>query len=1134
MESNVYNGVRAEPKFLRDPTSFESISSGISRISSYVTSNLPKRKSTSMTSPFDPQYQQYQAQQQKQQQQQQQQQAALADDVIEDMDDVDAISFAAFEKLEYREKTISCLLLGYHDGFQLWDISNPDNVHELVSIRDKDAFGVVSFIHILQGQQEPVLAIISETTTSATSANLQNVSSNEPAQTHNRMNSTSSTSTASTTTSSRLIIYSLQSQSTIKEISDFGDEENDDIAIVTCIKSNHKVIALGCSSRHRSFIRILSAADYTPFASPLTDIYHDPSQGPIFTLGSRFIAYATNTAVLNSDPVMSSLTSYNVLQGDKDVKGAAKDIAKEVVSGMKTLGEFGFNTLQNYFGNQLQPHPQGPPQQEMYDPSSPSSRKTNIQNGSPNDNIYLNTSNSLNSAKKMVPSGMIMIRDILKLPKTPTRNLSLSTIAHFRPHSHPVSCLTFNQAGTLLMSASKQGHTFHIFGILANTVHGNASHLYSLSRGITDAQVVDCQFSVDSTWCAITTARGTTHVYAINPYGGKPEISGHVHGKVNNPVYHPLMASSNSKAKPKATVLNSVIRIKQRRKMPGNSLNSSQDDLGKFIGQQQQQQQQNGSGYSHGYYGPTPPQYVSSMMPPPSAFVSRNTAKEPKAKIIAMFVTASKSPYLVNNSVYKSSLSSHTSLSSNSDSPNANPLGSIKQQATSMLSSFGSSMSHIPYMPTSSSQQSKKWDKNSGSDTLMFGFDEEYDDSTKMINDEIGYQDMYSFHPDGVLTLHRCWVAKTVVKKRENGRMLEKLDLSLKEEDVAEWRVARNVEWDEVRLSVDSASSCSPPEETSPEPHANNQKKKKNKQSSNSQKNAFAVDTRKKKLWLSNAEITTYTNDEPALWTRHQFIFQKYQETKDLQRLLHAGIIPNTDTMIMLKGMPEPVSSRIDRVKNTTTRIANDSAEENMEDALAELEDNISKAMQTSFSPSSNSMGNSPATNLKWLSSSANAAMNGSPSPSATNKSFLDRNSSLSFEDAYLINMGSGPSPEPSMHGHTPKQQQQPQALHDSSLIRFDDDDDDDDDNDNDNDDDSSSGVKQGIDVIRLGDNDDDNHGDDDAERPRSSQLNQKQQEGYSPDGDNEVEYPYESVYENIHRHPSKDDSDDDDDQVPW
>lgn len=151
--------------------------------------------------------------------------------------------------------------------------------------------------------------------------------------------------------------------------------------------------------------------------------------------------------------------------------------------------------------------------------------------------------------------------------------------------------------------------------------------------------------------------------------------------------------------------------------------------------------------------------------------------------------------------------------------------------------------------------------------------------------------------------------------------------------------------------------------------------------------------------------------------------------------------------------------------------------------------------MQTSFSPSSNSMNNSPAAaSLKWLSSSANAAMNGgvpSPSPSSVNnKSFLDKNSSVSFEDAYLIHMGSGPSPEPSMHNHQNNMEQ-------SSLIKFDDDDNNDD-------------KEEEEDIIRLEDD-----------------LDLVQKDVYSPDGDNEVEYPSESIFGEIrHRsHQSDDES---------
>lgn len=60
-----------------------------------------------------------------------------------------------------------CLLLGYHDGFQIWDITNPDNIHEICSIRDEESFGTVSFMHIINSpyQQDtqdkhPLLAIV--------------------------------------------------------------------------------------------------------------------------------------------------------------------------------------------------------------------------------------------------------------------------------------------------------------------------------------------------------------------------------------------------------------------------------------------------------------------------------------------------------------------------------------------------------------------------------------------------------------------------------------------------------------------------------------------------------------------------------------------------------------------------------------------------------------------------------------------------------------------------------------------------------------------------------------------------------------------------------------------------------------
>jgi hypothetical protein len=109
--------------------------------------------------------------------------------------------------------------------------------------------------------------------------------------------------------------------------------------------------------QNRSRIHILSATSLEQFAPPLTDVFHEAGKNLPFTLGSRFLAYATSTPVLNThqgnSPGSSSISgaSLGVLSGEKDVKDAAKEVAKEVVNGVKALSEYGYQTLSNYFSN---------------------------------------------------------------------------------------------------------------------------------------------------------------------------------------------------------------------------------------------------------------------------------------------------------------------------------------------------------------------------------------------------------------------------------------------------------------------------------------------------------------------------------------------------------------------------------------------------------------------------------------------------------------------------------------------------------------------------------------------------------------------------------------------------------------
>lgn len=111
--------------------------------------------------------------------------------------------------------------------------------------------------------------------------------------------------------------------------------------------------------------------------------------------------------------------------------------------------------------------------------------------------------------------GTVMVRDIVN------RQL----VAHFRAHTSPLLALEFDPSGTLLVTASLHGHNLHIFHICpwqgTSSSQGGGSarplasavHLYRLARGVTPAVIRDISFSRDGVWLAVSSARGTTHIF---------------------------------------------------------------------------------------------------------------------------------------------------------------------------------------------------------------------------------------------------------------------------------------------------------------------------------------------------------------------------------------------------------------------------------------------------------------------------------------------------------------------------------------------------------------------------------------------------------------------------------------------
>lgn len=123
------------------------------------------------------------------------------------------------------------------------------------------------------------------------------------------------------------------------------------------------------------------------------------------------------------------------------------------------------------------------------------------------------------------------IKDISPTSGTPIAvNGNDPIVAHFLAHAEAVTAMCFDPSGMLLLTADRRGHDFNVYRIQphpSGSVLAAVHHLYVLHRGDTSAKVQDITFSFDSRWVAVSSMRGTTHVFPITPYGGQPGYRTH-------------------------------------------------------------------------------------------------------------------------------------------------------------------------------------------------------------------------------------------------------------------------------------------------------------------------------------------------------------------------------------------------------------------------------------------------------------------------------------------------------------------------------------------------------------------------------------------------------------------------------
>ncbi|KAJ7948493.1 Autophagy-related protein like [Quillaja saponaria] len=428
--------------------------------------------------------------------------ALVASSIVDRVEDAnhDQVIWAGFDKLEEEADVIrQVLLLGYRSGFQVWDVEDANNVHDIVSRHD----GPVSFMQMLPkpialkklgdkfADCGPLLVVCADTSLSG-GGNIQdgldtlgNVSASNI---HDQVNGNILPTVVH--------FYSLRSQSYVHVLK-FR-------SVVYSIRCSSRVVAISQATQIHCFDATTLQREYIILTNPL--IAGCPGSGGIgygpLAVGPRWLAYSGSPVVVSTSECVSpqhltpSASFPSFSSNGSLVAHHAKEPSEQLAAGIATLGDMGYKKLSRYCSELLPDN---------------------------NNSLQLNHSLRVNGTVNCHSTdadnvGMVIVRDII----------SKTVLAQFRAHKSPISALCFDPSGILLVTASVQGHNINVFKIMPR-YSGSLSgfdagssyvHLYRLQRGFTNAVIQDISFSDDSSWIMITSSRGTSHLFSINPWGG--------------------------------------------------------------------------------------------------------------------------------------------------------------------------------------------------------------------------------------------------------------------------------------------------------------------------------------------------------------------------------------------------------------------------------------------------------------------------------------------------------------------------------------------------------------------------------------------------------------------------------------
>eukprot|EP00435_Cladocopium_sp_Y103_P001238 s4187_g1.t1 len=346
------------------------------------------------------------------------------------------ITWLSIERIFWPEETLprQLVVIGYSDGFQVWDFTDPAASKELISKQDKA---------VLQARMLPCPLLPVDA-----AADVMGVAC------------------------APVMAYLHKSAPALVRL--FSLKSHDDVHLLRLtepaksLQASRKFFAVG-------FAKSVELYDSLRFQVVFSVQCHG-AMGPTYALGQRWLAY-------NIPPHEKSDGSW------ESQPRAGGGLSRQLKDGLQYLGQVGQRTLDQV----LMPSPES---SMALAPAPPSA-----------------------GVGAVLRSGSIAVRDVV----------NQNVISQFEEHNEAIEAMTWDPSGLQLVTCGALGHKILVHRAMLGT--GDTlldadqdglqlgslrfQHVFTLSRGVTPAVISGVAVSEDSQFVAVSSAKGTTHVFNL-------------------------------------------------------------------------------------------------------------------------------------------------------------------------------------------------------------------------------------------------------------------------------------------------------------------------------------------------------------------------------------------------------------------------------------------------------------------------------------------------------------------------------------------------------------------------------------------------------------------------------------------